>query len=55
MQNFIYYAPTEIVFGRDTEGQTAEKIKRWGGTKVLVVYGGGSVIRSGLLERVGQV
>lgn len=55
MQSFVYYAPTEIVFGKDTEIQTAQKIKRWGGSKVLIVYGGGSVIRSGLLERVGKI
>ena len=52
MQSFVQYTPTEIVFGKNTEEQVGEKVKRWGGTKVLIVYGGGSVIRSGLLERV---
>lgn len=55
MQNFVYYAPTEILFGKDTEMQTAQKIKRWGGSRVLIVYGGGSVVRSGLLERIGKI
>lgn len=52
MHNFIQYSPTEIVFGKDTENQTGLEVKKWGGTKVLIVYGGGSVVRSGLLDRV---
>ena len=52
MQNFMYYSPTEIMFGKDTELKTATEIKKWGGTKVLIVYGGGSVVRSGLLKRI---
>lgn len=52
MQNFIQYTPTEIIFGKETEMQAGTCVKKWGGTKVLVVYGGGSVVRSGLLDRV---
>ena len=52
MQSFSFYSPTEVVFGRDAETQTAEKIKKYGGTRVMIVYGGGSVVRSGLLDRV---
>ena len=52
MQSFEYYSPTEIVFGRGAEAKTAEKIKKNGGTKVVLVYGGGSVVRSGLLARL---
>lgn len=52
MQNFVQYAPTQVVFGKETEGQTGAEVKRWGGSRVLIVYGGGSVVRSGLLERV---
>ncbi|WP_320130555.1 iron-containing alcohol dehydrogenase [uncultured Sphaerochaeta sp.] len=52
MDNFTFYAPTYFAFGMDTENQTGEYIKRFGGRKVLIHYGGGSVIRSGLLERV---
>lgn len=51
MQEFIYYAPTEVVFGKDAEKKTAEEVKKWGGSRVLLVYGGGSVKRSGLLDR----
>lgn len=52
MQEFIYYAPTEVVFGKDAEKKTAEEVKKWGGSRVLLVYGGGSVKRSGLLDRI---
>ena len=52
MFNFKYYTPTKVVFGKDTELQTAELIKEFGGKKVLIHYGGGSVIRSGLLKKI---
>ncbi len=54
MKEFKYYAPTHVVFGPDTENQTGKLVKKYGGTKVLVHYGGGSVVRSGLLDRVCQ-
>ena len=49
---FNYFAPTRVVFGRDTELRVAELIQTFGGTKVLIHYGGGSVVRSGLMKRV---
>ncbi len=49
---FKYFTPTNVVFGRDTEKQVADLIREFGGTKVLIHYGGGSVVRSGLLKRV---
>ena len=52
MQKFVYYAPTEIVFGRDTEERAGELVRKHGGSRVLVIYGGGSAVRSGLLGRV---
>ncbi|MBR5655145.1 MAG: iron-containing alcohol dehydrogenase [Prevotella sp.] len=52
MKDFIYYAPTEVVFGKQSEEQVARLIKKYGGTKVLVHYGGQSAIRSGLLDKV---
>ena len=52
MFGFKYYAPTKVVFGKETEIKVAELIREFGGTKVLIHYGGGSVIRSGLLARV---
>ena len=52
MDNFEFYSPTCFVFGKDTESSTGSYVKRFGGTKVLIHYGGGSVVRSGLLDRV---
>ncbi|MCR4620936.1 MAG: iron-containing alcohol dehydrogenase [Clostridiales bacterium] len=52
MFGFNYFTPTKVVFGRNTETKVAELIKEFGGRKVLIHYGGGSVIRSGLLKRV---
>ena len=52
MFNFNYYTPTRVVFGKGAELKTAELIREYGGKKVLIHYGGGSVIRSGLMKRV---
>lgn len=52
MNNFTFYSPTYFVFGKETENETGKYVKRFGGTKVLIHYGGGSVVRTGLLERV---
>ena len=54
MENFTFYSPTYFVFGKETESEAGKYVKRFGGTKVLIHYGGGSVVRSGLLERVKQ-
>ncbi len=52
MENFTFYSPTYFVFGKDTENEAGKYVKRFGGSKVLIHYGGGSVVRSGLLDRV---
>ena len=52
MNNFIFYSPTEFVFGKETEEMTGKLVKKYKGTKVLVHYGGGSVKKSGLLDKV---
>ena len=52
MENFRYYTPTQVEFGRGVEEKAGELVKKFGGTKVLLHYGGGSVKRSGLLDRV---
>jgi alcohol dehydrogenase YqhD (iron-dependent ADH family) len=52
MNNFTFHAPTDFVFGKEAELQAANMLKKYGGTKVLIHYGGGSVIKSGLLQRV---
>ncbi|MCQ2597769.1 MAG: iron-containing alcohol dehydrogenase [Treponema sp.] len=52
MDNFNFYAPTYFAFGKDRENDCGELVKRFGGSKVLIHFGGGSVVRSGLLDRV---
>ena len=52
MNNFTFYSPTYFVFGKEEENNTGKYVKRFGGNKVLIHYGGGSVVRSGLLDRV---
>ena len=52
MDNFKYYTPTRYVFGRGVETQAGTMSAQFLGRKVMVVYGGGSVVRSGLLDRV---
>lgn len=52
MSLYEYYTPTKVVFGRGCEEQAGSMVKSFGGTKALVHYGGGSAVRSGLLDRV---
>ena len=52
MQSFTYHCPTEIIFGRDAENAVAEKLRAFGASRVLILYGGGSAERSGLLSRI---
>ncbi len=52
MFQFTYYTPTMVVFGRGAEEQTGALVKAQGCKKVLIHYGGGSAVRSGLLERI---
>ncbi|ERJ11440.1 iron-containing alcohol dehydrogenase [Haloplasma contractile] len=51
MQNFIYDNKTRIIFGKDTETQVGEEVKQYG-KKVLLHYGGGSIKKYGLYDRV---
>lgn len=52
MRNFEFCTPTRVVFGKDTQKQVGELIHEYGYKKVLIHYGGGSVIRTGLLKQV---
>ena len=54
MDNFNFYSPTEFVFGKGRESACGEYVKKYGGSKVLIHYGGGSAERSGLLGRVRE-
>ena len=55
MKDFNYYAPTRVVFGRESEARLPELVKQYGGSKVLIHYGGGSARRYGLLDKVEQM
>ena len=52
MFDFQLYTPTKVVFGRNTEAQAGALVKEQNAKKVLIHYGGGSVVRTGLLDRV---
>ena len=55
MKDFSFYAPTRVVFGRESEEKLPQLIQQYGGGKVLVHYGGGSARRSGLLDKVEKM
>ena len=52
MRDFVYHAPTEVVFGKQSEEKVAGLVKKYGGHKVLVHYGGKSAQKSGLLDKI---
>ena len=52
MNNFKYYTPTEVAFGKGTVEKVPELIKKYGGSRVLIHYGGQSAVKSGLIDRV---
>ena len=52
MTDFDYWSPTYIAFGRGKESRTGELVRRFGGRKTLLIYGGGSAVKSGLVARV---
>lgn len=54
MNNFDFYSPTYFLFGKERENEAGRMVRKFGGSKVLIVYGGGSVVRSGLLDRVKE-
>ncbi len=52
MENFNFYSPTEFVFGKDRAVEAGHFVKKYGGSKVLIHYGGGSAVKSGLIGKV---
>lgn len=52
MKNFVYQNPTKIIFGEETIGQIGKEIKNNGISKVLIIYGGGSIFKNGVYEQV---
>ncbi len=55
MHNFEYYTPTRIIFGRGAEKCVGDMVKKYGGTRVLIHYGMGSAVKSGLIGRIKQL
>ena len=54
MDNFTFYSPTFFAFGKDSECRAGELVRRFGGSKVLLHYGGSSAKKSGLLDRIKE-
>ncbi len=54
MDNFNFCSPTEFVFGRGRENECGKFVRKYGGSRVLIHFGGGSAVRSGLIDRVKQ-
>ena len=52
MENFRFYAPTYFAFGKGSEKSVGELVKRFGGSKVMLHYGGGSIKRNGVFDAV---
>jgi hypothetical protein len=52
MNNFVFHSPTKFVFGKNTENEVGQLLKTYFAKKVLIHYGGGSIKRSGLFDRV---
>ena len=50
--NFQFYAPTKVIFGKGTESQVGALVKGYNCKKVLLHYGSGSVKKTGLLDRI---
>ena len=54
MDNFTFYSPTYFAFGKDSECKAGELVRRFGGSKVLLHYGGSSAKKSGLIDRIKE-
>jgi len=54
MTDFDFWSPTYIAFGKGKESRVGELVRRFGGSRVLLHYGSGSAVRSGLVGRVGE-
>ena len=52
MDNFKFFSPTYFIFGKQEETNVGSYIKQYGGSNVLIHYGQGSVVKSGLLDRI---
>ena len=55
MFDFTYYTPTKVAFGKGAEKETGNLIREYGGSRVLIHYGGQSAVKSGLIDRVKTI
>ncbi len=55
MKSFTYYAPTKIIYGTDSLDHLGAQLKTYSPKKILVLYGSGSVVKSGVLDKVTKV
>ena len=54
MNSFTFWSPTKVIFGAGTAGATGREVKAFGGTRALVIFGGGSAVKSGVLDTVAR-
>ncbi len=52
MENFEFYSPTRFVFGRGAESKVGDLVRKCGGTRVLLHFGGGSIKTNGIYDKV---
>lgn len=52
MENFNFYVPTTVHFGKGQIENLANSIKQFGGSKVLLAYGGGSIKKNGIYDTI---
>ena len=52
MEQFSYYTPTKVIFGKGVQSQVGEVIRSYGYKKILLHYGSGSIKRSGLYDQI---
>ena len=55
IKDFNFYAPTRVVFGKESEEKLPQLLQQCGAKKVLVHYGGGSARKSGLLDKIEKM
>lgn len=55
MKDFVYYTPTEVVFGKESEEHLIPLLQKYGAHKLLIHYGGGSAVKSGLIPKIEEM
>ena len=52
--NFNFYSPTEVIFGKDTHRETGKYIRKYGGSRILILYGSERVFTTGLMGEITE-